>query len=175
MSLISIDLPIGNIGDLTVPTATQQYQLGRIVSFVDTDKTAVKRYKYVKALSAGMTAYQPYVITNTGTAGAEVITIVPSTLTTCGHLIGIPQVAFTASYYGFVLIEGDGSVLMSAETYAVGDKLEVLNTGTTAIVDGTSGSTVTTIGTFAICKEAASTAVARKCILIGSKVAVQAS
>ena len=172
---ISAKATLGNIGDLTTPTAAQQYNLGDVQIYADSDKTGVKKYMYVKALSAGMTAYQPYVITNTGTAGAEVITLAPATLTTCGLVIGVPQVAFTASYYGWVLIEGDGKVLMISETYAVGDKLEVLNAGTAAVVDGSTGSTVTTIGTFAVCKEAGTTAVARACYMVGRPVAVQAA
>lgn len=166
---------IGNVGDLTTPTSTQQYELGREIVISDPDNyKSVKKYKYVKSHTT-LTQYQPYVITNTGTAGSEWITIAPATLATCGLLVGVPQVAVTSGYYFWCLIAGDGKALMTAETYAVGDKLELLNTGTAFNVDGTSSSTVTTIQTAAICKEAGSTAVARAVFLVGRPCAVQAS
>jgi len=170
-------IPLGDISHLTTPTSTQTngYLLGQTVTILDTTTKTVKTYMYVKSLSACMTAYQPYAITYGSTAGAEVITIVPFTLVAPGSLICVPQVAFTASYYGFVQIEGDAKVLMTSETYAVGDYLRAINAGTYLHVDGTSGATTQTANSCAICKEAGSTAVARKCWLFGNSQPVAAS
>ena len=172
---ISGQATLGNVGDLTTPSSTQLYPLGTIMEFSNSDYTAVQKYMYVKSLSAGMTAYQPYAITFGSTAGAEIITIVPFTLAAPGSLICVPQVAFTASYYGWVLIQGDGKVLMTAETYAVGDYLRAINAGTYLHVDGTSGATTQTVNSCGICKEAGSTAVARKVFLLGASQAIAAS
>ena len=64
---------------------------------------------------------------------------------------------------------------MTAEAYVVGDFLQILNTGTALVVDGTSGSTVQLINSSAICKEAGSTAVARKAYLLGQNAVVAAT
>lgn len=163
---LSTRIALGNIQDLSTPTATQQYKLGTIVKVLDDSKTAESEYMYVKA-HTGLTAYQPYVLNYSSTSGAEFRTAAPATLTAPGSLVVVPQVAFTANYYGFVLIKGDGKVLMSAQTYAVGDFLQILNAGTTLVVDGTTGSPVRLINSCAICKEAGTTATARNVFLFG--------
>lgn len=160
--------------DLITPTSTQKYPLGTILETIDKDKKAVAKYIYVKSHGA-LTAYQPYVLNYTGTAGSEVKTAAPATLAAPGQKVVIPQVAFTSGYYGFVLFEGDGKVLMTAQTYAVGDALQVLNAGTALVVDGTSGSTTVGINTSAICKEAGSTAVARDSYLLPFKAVTAAT
>ena len=175
MSLTIVGESIGKMEDLTTPTATAQYKLGKIVVVEDTSTSTRKEYMYVKSLSAGMTAYQPYVVTYGSTAGAEMITIVPFTLAANGSQVVVPQVAFTASYYGFVLIQGDGKVLMTSETYAVGDYLRAINAGTYLHVDGTSGATTQSVNSCGICKEAGSTAVARKVFLFGNLSVIAAS
>ena len=170
-----------NETDLTTPTSAQKYPLGTIVEIVEkanssseTASLAVKKFIYVKS-HAGLTLYQPYVLGKSSTAGSEYITAAPATLASPGQKVVIPQVAFTSGYYGFVLFEGDGSVLMTAETYAVGDFLQVLNAGTALVVDGTTGSTVELVNSTAICKEAGTTAVARKCYLFGTKAVTAAT
>lgn len=157
--------------DLITPTSTQLYPLGYIQTVQDPDKKAVKKYMYVKSHNT-LTAYVPYAITYSSTSGSEVITAAPSTLTAPGQLLCVPQVAFTSGYYGFVLIEGDGSVLMTAETYAVGDFLQVINAGAAAVVDGTSGAAAITTASFAICKAAGTTAVSRAAYLFGQKAVI---
>ncbi len=174
MALVSLDLPLGNIGDLTTPTSTAQYPLGLVKVFKDTTNNTIAKYIYVKA-HAALTAYQPYVLDPTGTAGADFTTLAPATIAAPGAQVVIPQVAFTSGYFGFVLLAGVGKVLMTAETYAVGDALQLLNTGTALVVDGTTGSTVTSVNTSAVCMEAGSTAVARACILLEGKAVVAAS
>ena len=164
--------------DLVTPTTTQKYKLGEVIEVVEKAATssetasyAVKKYMYVKSHTT-LTAFQPYIIAFSSTAGSEVITAAPLTLTAPGSLICVPQVAFTSGYYGFVQIQGDCSVLMTAETYAVGDYLQVLTAGTATVVDGSTGSTVVTTASMGICKTAGTTAVARSAYLLGAKAVV---
>jgi hypothetical protein len=152
---------LGNQSELTTPTSTREYPIGHIVELYD-DVNDVSIAKYIYIYSHGaLTQYQPYVLAIGSTAGQEVQTAAPFTLAAPGLIVCVPQVAFTANYYGFVLIQGDGKVLMTAETYAVGDHLQVLNGGTALVVDGSTGSTTYTVNTCGICKEAGTTAVAR--------------
>lgn len=167
-------LGLGNKSDLTVPTSTQQYPLGYICVEEDSSSTAIRKYMYVKSHTA-LTAYQPYIVSISGTSGSEIITAAPATLSAPGSLICVPQVDFTSGYYGFVVIEGDCSVLMTAETYVVGDMLQILNTGTALVVDGTSGATAVSVNTSAVCKEAGSSAVKRACYLLGRPAVVAAT
>lgn len=168
--------------DLATPTSTQKYPLGMIIDVTEkpapnsteTASKAVKKYIYVKSHGA-LTVYQPYVLTESSTAGAEVQTAAPATLAAPGQKVVVPQVAFTSGYYGFVLLEGDGKVLMTAETYAVGDFLQILNAGTALVVDGTSGATAKLVNSCAICKEAGSTAVARNFYLFRDKAVTAAT
>ena len=139
MSLISLDLPTGNIGDLTVPTSTAQYKLGRVVTFQDPDTQTVKKFKYVYA-SVALTKNAPYAVTNTPTSGKEVQAATPITLAGAVTEVCFPQVAFTSGYYGFVQIEGNGNAVITASATAVaGCQYSVTNgnatlTGTTGIV-----------------------------------------
>lgn len=175
MSLIPVDTSvIGNIGDLTTPTSDRQYTVGRVITLKDTDYTTEKKYMYVKS-HAALTAYQPYIVSYSGTSGAEFVTAAPATLAAPGSLVCVPQVAVTSGYYCWVQIQGDCKVLMTAETYAVGDFLQILNAGTALVVDGTSGATVQLVNSSAICKEAGTTAVARKAFLLGERAVVAAS
>jgi hypothetical protein len=162
-----------NNDDITTPSSTQKYVLGLEV-MVNTGDGYPKIYKYVKSHGA-LTLYQPYVLGVSSTDGSQVITEAPATLAAPGQLVVIPQVAFTSGYYGFVLKQGDGKVLMTAETYAIGDYLQVLTAGTALVVDGTTGSTVRLVNSCAICKEAGTTAVARKMYLIGEKAVTAAT
>lgn len=164
MALVALDLPIGNIGDLTTPTSTAQYPLGFVKTFKDNTNNIVAEYIYVKSHTT-LTAYQPYILDVDGTAGAQYMTIAPATIAAPGVQVVIPQVAFTSGYFGFVLLSGLGKVLMTSETYAIGDALQILNTGTALVVDGSTGSTVTSVNTCAVCAEAGTTAVARSVML----------
>lgn len=130
-------LALGNKSDLTTPTSTRQYRLGYIYSEIDDTTQVVKRYIYVKS-HAALTQYQPYVITNGGTAGSEWITGAPATLASAVVLVGVPQIAFTSGYYGFVQIEGNATGLITASTgYVNGNAMKVVNTGTSFVADST--------------------------------------
>ncbi len=140
-----------NETDLTTPSAdlNYAYRLGGIYEIADTSApNAVKRFMYVKSHTT-LTVYQPYTVVFSNTSAAEVVTAAPATLanyvTVC-----IPQVAFTSGYYGFVQIFGACTSKLANETHVAGDFLELLNTGTTLIVDGTSGSTAYTVKGVAI-------------------------
>lgn len=130
--------------DLTVPTATQgAYPLGYSHRCIDSaNPNSIKEFIYVKS-HAALTQYQPYTVVFLNTSGSEIVTAAPATLadyvTVC-----IPQVAFTSGYYGFVQISGQCIAKLANETHVAGDYLELLTTGTTLIVDGTSGSTAYT-------------------------------
>jgi hypothetical protein len=166
---------LGKLDDLITPTAAQAaYRLGDVVEVYDDTKSVCRKYMYVKSHTT-LTAYQPYIIVNGSTAGAEVATAAPLTLAAPGYQVCVPQVAFTSGYYGFVLIQGDGKGLMGAETYAVGDQLEVITTATAFAVDGSTGVATRTVQTCAVCKEAGTTAVARNIFLLGLRSVVAGS
>jgi hypothetical protein len=167
-------MALSNMRDYITPTSARNYDLGAILEIEDSSTQTVQKYMYVKSHTA-LIQYQPYVVSISGTTGSEVITAAPATLAAPGSLIGIPQVAFTSGYYGFVLIQGTGKVLMIAETYAVGDMLQILNTGTALVVDGTTGSTTFSVNTSAVCKEAGTTAVARAVNILGRPAVVAAT
>lgn len=131
--------------DLTTPTAdiNPTYVLGGVYTFKDSSyPNMVKSFMYVKSHTT-LTQYQPYMIVFSNTSGSEVITAAPTTQAS-GVTIGVPQVAFTSGYYGFVQIEGRATALLANETHVAGDYLELLNAGTSFVVDGTSGSTAYT-------------------------------
>jgi hypothetical protein len=165
---------LGSINDLITPTSTQDYPLGEVIKVYDDDTKVVSEYIYVKSHGA-LTQYQPYVLDYDGTDAYEVITKAPATLAAPGAKVVVPQVAFTSGYYGWALKKGEGKVLMTAETYAVDDHLQILNTGAALVVDGTTGSTAFSVNTCAVCKEAGTTAVARDCYLIDRQAVVAAT
>lgn len=133
MALIQLDgKTLGNIGDLTTPTSTRVYTLGDVFRFMDTDTKSVKEFMYVKS-HAALTQYQPYVINQSATAGSEFITAVPFTLASAQVLVGVPQVAFTSGYYGFVQIKGKASELTS-EAIDAGTFVEVKTTGAGVLI-----------------------------------------
>ena len=150
-------------------SSTPKYNMGVEIEVADTQTGYTTTYKYIKA-SAALTANQPYVLVE----GAEAVgTASPATDTTVGKIIGIPQVAIASGSYGFVAVKG----ICKAKTgiQAKGDTLEVINAGTTLIVDGSSGSPAETVGTVAISAETAAAAATVNVILLGKRVQVAAS
>jgi len=165
---------LGNEADLTTPTSTQVYPLGYRTTIYDSATKMEKEFIYVKS-HAGLTQYQPYVLNWTGTAGSEVKTAAPATTAAPGQMVCVPQVAFTSGYYGFVQIKGDCTCLLANETKAVGDYLQVLNTGTTLVVDGTSSSTVLLGNSCAVSKSATTDGTSGVAIILIGKWAVTAA
>lgn len=172
---VATRVALGNYADLTTPSLLQSsfYKLGQIIDVENSDKTAKQSYMYIKSHDA-LVQYKPYVITPGGTDGAEVIT---AEMPTDGHLapgptIGVPQVAFTSGYYGFVLIRGNGYGLIGSEAHEIGDMLTVNDTSTTFIVDGSTGATAYSVNTFAICQTTGADAETIAIYLIGRQAVI---
>ena len=147
--------------------AAAKYNIGLEVTVAENGVSIPTTYKYVK--SAGMEAYQPYVISETAdgaTSGA------PATSTVI-KLIGIPQASIATAMFGWVAIKGACKAKTGIQ--AKGDTLEVINAGTSLIVDGSSGSPAETANTVAISCEAAAAAGTVGINLIGKRVAIAAS
>lgn len=165
---INTRFALANIADLTNPSATQDYKLGIVIEIQDDATKSIKKYKYVKSHGA-LTQYQPYVVTASSTAGSEVITAAPVTIVSAVVEIGIPQVAFTAGYYGFVLIEGKGTAVITSATYVTGNALKLTNAATSLIAASTA--TIATINTSAYLI-AATTGTSGAVILPGNRVEI---
>ena len=125
-------------------------------------------YKYVKA-AAALTAYQPYILVH----DKDGVTTASPATSTVPVIVGVPQVAIAKDAYGFVAIGG----LCKAKTgiQAAGDTLEVINSGTTLIVDGSSGTPAETVNTVAISCETAAAAATVKVQLLNKRVQLAAS
>ena len=145
-----------------------KYNIGAEITAADSDTGFTTTYRYIKA-SAALTAYQPYVLVE---KAEEVGTASPAT-SSVTKIVGIPQAAIASGSYGFVAVKG----ICKAKTgiQAKGDTLEVLNSGTTLVVDGSSGSPAETAGTVAISAEAAAEAATVKVVLLGKRVTIAAS
>ena len=153
---------------ITEVSAVAKYNGGAEVT-VSADAIApATTYKYVKA-AANLTAFQPYVLVDT----ADGVTTASPATSSVGLAIGIPQVAIPANSYGFVAIKGTCQAKTGIQ--AKGDTLEVLNSGTTLIVDGSTGSPAETANTVAISAETATSAATVKVNLIGKRVEIAAS
>lgn len=156
--------------DFAKETSTvAKYNMGAEIEVADTETGYTTTYRYIKA-SAALTANQPYVLVE---KAEEIGTASPATSTTVAKIIGIPQVGIASGSYGFVAVKG----ICKAKTgiQAKGDTLEVINAGTTLIVDGSSGSPAETVGTVAISAEAATAAATVDVILLGKRVQIAAS
>jgi hypothetical protein len=161
---------LGNEADLTTPTSTQKYALGSVISIIDPTVKAVKKYMYVYAPSQ-CTIKVPYMITWTGTTGQEVEAVTVATLATPGMIVGVPPATITATYYGFIQIEG----LCSAngtftDTYFV----TVLNSGPTVFADDDGSQPVLTDSSMGIAV-GAGTGTDGTVLLLGRPATVRAS
>lgn len=149
-------------------STTAKYNAGEEVTIAPDGVSIPTTYKYIKAASA-LTANQPYVLVN----NADGVTTAAPATSTVTKIIGVPQVAIASGSYGWVAVKG----LCQAKTgiQAKGDTLEVLNSGTTFVVDGSSGTPVETANTVAISCETAAAAATVAINLIGKRVALAAS
>jgi len=128
---------------LTTPTSTQKYTLGQEVTFRNMSTGLVDKYVYVQA-HAALTAHVPYIVVpvaSTGT-GSEWKSAAPVTNTAEQSLVGVPQAAFTSSYYGFVKVQGQSTVV--ASTGLVASTFGKVINGGAAVYQGSTGSTPTT-------------------------------
>lgn len=149
-------------------SSVAKYNAGAEVTVAADGVSIPTTYKYVKA-AANLTAYQPYVLVN----NADGVTTASPATSTVAKIIGIPQVAIASGSYGWVAIAGACKAKTGIQ--AKGDTLEVINSGTTLIVDGTSGTPAETANTVAISLEAAAAAATVEVALIGKRVAIAAS
>ena len=163
----------GRIDDLDTTTLSPIYRLGERVDVFDTptiftDDNIIAQYIYIKATIA-LTQFQPYVLNFSEVKDAEYFAAPPFTFNPIGLNVIIPQIAFLVDTFGFVLIKGNGQSLVAAEPYTTGDHMQLLNAGTTLVVDGGTGLTVLTPESTAIIKETGVTAVDRSIILLGQR------
>lgn len=160
-----------DVDELTTVSITQLHRMGEIVEVATSLTAQPSKYMYVKASGAALTAYQPYVISQTATIKKGVA---PAT-SSVAKIIGVPQATIADGSYGYVCIGGPCTV--KTYTAAVNDHLEVLNAGTYLVVDGSTGSTAETANSVAICAQAnaASSAVAVAAVLIDKAVAIASS
>jgi hypothetical protein len=121
--------------------------------------------------SAALVAGQPYTIAYKSTALKEVDVAAPATLTTSGHIIGVPVAAIADDAYGWVQIYGLCEVKHAGATTA-GHYLEVLNAGTAFTTEGAATKTIASCAVSVDGTAAAATATA---FLFGEKVAVLAA
>lgn len=108
---------LGNITDLTTPTATAQYPLGLVISLMDTATGYMKQFMYVKNRAASLAAKATATIALSATAGAELVTAVPAT-STVPLIAGVANVAVTSGYYFFIQIYGDTTITSAGATTA---------------------------------------------------------
>jgi len=124
--------------------------------------------------SADLTAYQPYQLTYKSTALKHVDVKVPGTLANAVNIIGVPQAAIADDAFGWVQVYGEAECLVDGTTdVAAGDFLEVINSGTAAIKEGTALAK----GSFAVAVDAvtADAATQATVFLTGLQVEIAAS
>lgn len=149
-------------------STTPKYNVGCEITVCADGVSIPTTYKYIQA-TAALTANVPYVLVEK----ADTIGTASAATSAVAKMIGIPQVAIAKDAYGFVAVKG----LCKAATgiQAKGDTLEVINSGVTLIVDGSSGSPAETANTVAISAEAAAAAATVTVNLLGKRVAIAAS
>jgi hypothetical protein len=156
-------------GDFSAASTTQKYPLGLQVP-VENTAGSVSVYEYTYASGAALTVYQPYVFNlNSGSVSTCLNLTAPVTLSAPGARAGVPQIAIASGSYAFVLVKGYGKALRKAETYIVGDFFKLSSGQTSFAVDGSSGSTIKTTGSFGITLEAGTTNVAKAVYLTGEQ------
>lgn len=120
---------------------------------------------------AALTKGQPYVVVPDSTSYA--VTQAPATLAVL-HYCGAPQKAYASGEVAQIQIGGKAEMLVDGTTdVAAGDYLEVLNTATSAVKDGTTRS-VNSVG-IALEAQASNSAVLIDVMLFGIPVQVAAS
>jgi hypothetical protein len=143
-----------DIDALDASSATMEYPVGSQIVIKDSASAMPQTFLYVKA-HAGLSLGQPIQIIEGSGGDAELVTVAVATNTTGqGALIGFPLATITSGHYFFAQITG--VITAAAGTVAAGDYVEVLNGGTTVVVDGTSGSTTRSEKSIGIAKSATS-------------------
>jgi hypothetical protein len=141
---------LGMNSDLTIPSAVQgPYPLGFEVSIDNSasGSTVLNTYKYIKSVGS-LTAGGAYVILPSNTAGSEWITQTPAT-SAVSKEFGFAEVAFTAGYYGFLLVEGKITNAVSAGATTAGNTCSLANGVTTVTDEAGTTETAKTVGVLA--------------------------
>ena len=153
----------------TKTSAIALFNAGEEITVAKDGVSIPTTYKYVKAASA-LNAFEPVVLV---TDAEGVTTSAPATSAAVIKLVGFPQTDIASNMFGWVAIKGACQAKTGIQ--AQGDTLEVLNGGTSLVVDGSSGSPAETINTVAVSSEAATEAGTVTVNLIGKRVAIAAS
>ena len=96
---------------LPTPTATKQFPLGCLLYNDEGDGTI---YKYVQATAASIAAGDVVSLSGGGTT----VSTTPASATGVATRVGVAPYAFTASYYGFIVVHGP--VLARSGTVSAG-------------------------------------------------------
>lgn len=162
--------------DITTPSSTRKYPMGYTIPVEDsTYNGGITEYTYIRANAAALTINVPVIMDLGSTEASAVVVSTPVTLGAPGARVVVPQVAFTSGYYGFVASKGFCECVHVAETYVVGDMLQLLSAGVSLAVDGSSGSTIKTVNTCGVTIDAGTTAVAKTIFLNGEQAVIAAS
>jgi hypothetical protein len=162
-----------NLDSLDTPSATKEYPLGTRIGVNDTTKGGESVFMYIKAHEA-LSLGQPIQVVEGSGGDAEVVTASIATLGDGqGALIAFPTTAVTSAYYFWGQISG--VITAAAGTVAAGDHVEVLNGGTTVVVDGTSGSTTRSVRSIGIAKTATASGTASIVVMPGRRVHIAGS
>ena len=99
------------------PTSTQKFPLGAIITTSEPfgSTACVKKFMYIQAPVAGLSAYNVYLIDYSGVYGTEVVVATPAT-SAVYRTYGVTQNDFTTSYYGWIQIEGDCTATSTTDT-----------------------------------------------------------
>ena len=162
-----------NIDSLDTPSATKEYPLGTMLPINDTSKGGESVFIYVKA-HAALVLGQPVCLIEGSGGDAELVTVAPATFADGqGNLIGFPTTAVTSAYYFWAQISG--VITAAAGTVAAGDYVEVLNAGTTVVVDGMTGMTTRGAQGIGIAKSATSSGTITMVVMPDRRVHIAAS
>lgn len=104
---------------------------------------------------SALTAYRPYNLVPGWITGKGVVyvPIAAATNTAVTNVIGIPQVALADKAHGLIQVSGVVPICATSGSVAANDNLEVIDSGTTLIDEGTNG---LAIGTTDVCATAVS-------------------
>tara|TARA_R110000824_G_scaffold292942_3_gene481365 strand:+ start:944 stop:1468 length:525 start_codon:yes stop_codon:yes gene_type:complete len=162
-----------DIDDLDASSATMSYPVGAQLVIKDSTSAMPKTFIYTKA-HAALALGQPIVLIEGSGGDAELVTVAPATSADGqGELLGFPLAAITSGHYFFAQVTG--VITAAAGTVAAGDHVEVLNAGTTLVVDGTSGSTTRSVRSIGIAKTATATGTITLSVMPGRRVHIAAS
>ena len=154
-----------DIDSLDTPSSTKEYPLATTLHVNDTAKGGEAVFIYVKA-HAGLSKGQPIQLVEGSGGDAEFVTASVATFEDGqGAQIGFPTTTVTSGHYFWAQISG--VITAAAGTVASGDKVEVLNGGTTVVEDE---ETLRNAHTLGIAKTATSGGLADIVVMPGRRV-----